>query len=422
MIKFLIKGLLRDRHRSLFPIITVTLGSMLSVLMTCWITGVFDDMINYNAKYVTGHVRIMTQAYAEEQEQVPNDLAIRNANQYIEKLKEEYPRMEWVKRIKFGGLLDIPDENGETKEQGPTTGLAVDLLSDNNKEVERLNIKESIVKGRLPQKSGEILISDQFAEKLKVEIGDPATIISSTMYQSMAIANFEIVGTIKFGVRVMDKGSVILDINDAQFFLDMVGACGEIFGYFPGSKYNDEEAQKIAAKFNKTFTNPDDEFSPKMVRLKEYHGLKEYLAYGDAMAGIIIFIFISVMTLVLWNAGLLGGIRRYGEIGVRLAIGETKTHIYRSMIYESVVIGTIGSIIGSAIGLSISYLLSKGIDMSAFMQESTMMIPTEMRTKITAQSYYMGIIPGVGGTVLGTILSGIGIFKRKTAQLFKELE
>ena len=41
------------------------------------------------------------------------------------------------------------------------------------------------------------------------------------------------------------------------------------------------------------------------------------------------------MSIVLWNAGLIGSLRRYGEIGVRLAFGEDKGRLYRAMIVES---------------------------------------------------------------------------------------
>jgi putative ABC transport system permease protein len=63
-----------------------------------------------------------------------------------------------------------------------------------------------------------------------------------------------------------------------------------------------------------------------------------------------------------------------------------------------------------------------GFDVSQFAQKSTMMIPNVYRAHITSTAYYIGFIPGLFSTVLGTALSGIGIYRRKTAQLFKELE
>jgi len=422
MIKFLLKGVFRDHHRSFFPAITVSIGVALTVLMHCYLTGVFGDMIDINAKFQTGHVKVMTLGYADNINQMPNDYAMVGVDEILSDLHDQYPTMTFIQRIKFGGLLDVPDENGETKIQGPTMGTAVDLLSENSTELDRLNITKSVIRGELPKKPGEILISDDFAKKLEVEPGQVVTLLSSTMYGSMAIRNFVISGTIRFGVSAMDKSAIMMDITDAQSALNMENATGEILGYFSDNFYDNLRAETMAQDFNTEFSDPNDEFSLTMSELKEQSGLSEYLDYADKMLGILIFVFIFAMSLVLWNSGLLGALRRYGEIGVRLAIGEHKGHIYRSMIAESIGIGIIGSILGTIIGLGFSYWLTKGIDISAFTQSSSMMMPSVYRAVITKNAYYIGFIPGLFATVIGTMLAGIGIYRRQTASLFKELE
>jgi putative ABC transport system permease protein len=411
MIKFLLKGVFRDHHRSFFPAITVSIGVALTVLMNCYLTGVFGDMIDINAKF-----------HADNINQLPNDYAMVGVDEILNNLHNRYPEMIFINRIKFGGLLDVADENGETKIQGPTMGTAVDLFSENSTELDRLNIRKSVIRGELPQKPGEILISDDFARKLKIEPGQEVTLLSSTMYGSMAIRNFTISGTIRFGVSAMDRAAIIIDITDAQSALNMENATGEILGYFPDNVYDDPKAEKMAQEFNTLFSNPDDDFSLMMSELKTQSGLADYLEYAKSFLGILIFVFIFAMSLVLWNSGLLGALRRYGEIGVRLAIGEHKGHIYRSMIVESIGVGVIGSILGTIIGLGFSYWLTKGIDISAFTQTSSMMMPTVYRAVITNNAYYIGFIPGLIATVIGTMLAGIGIYRRQTASLFKELE
>lgn len=422
MIKFLLKGVFRDHHRSFFPVLTVSIGVALTVLMNCYLTGVFGNMIDFNAKFQTGHVKVMTRGYADNIDQLPNDYAMVGVDEILNDLHNRYPEMIFINRIKFGGLLDIADENGETKIQGPAVGTAVDLLSENSTEIDRLNIKKSIIRGELPQKPGEILISDDFARKLKIEPGQEVTLLSSTMYGSMVIRNFIISGTVHFGATAMDRSAIIMDITDAQSALNMENATGEILGYFPDNVYDDLRAETMAQDFNMEFSDPNDEFSLTMSELKEQSGLAEYLDYADQMLGILIFVFIFAMSLVLWNSRLLSGLRRYGEIGVRLAIGEHKGHIYRSMIVESIGIGIIGSILGTIIGLGFSYWLTKGIDISAFTQTSSIMMPTVYRAVITSNAYYIGFIPGLLATVIGTMLAGIGIYRRQTASLFKELE
>lgn len=423
MIKFLIKGLIRDRNRSMFPILTVTVGVSLTVLIHCWVTGIFSDMIDVNARFSTGHVKIMSQSYLENIDQSPNDLALMNAEDIIAEAESIFSDMNFTTRIRFGGLLDAPDENGETRSQGTVMGLGIDLFSTNSGEIDRMNIQTSLVAGEIPNESGEILISKEFADNLEVKLGDPVTLISSTMYGSMAMQNFTVVGMVEFGMSAMDRGAIIIDLADAQYALDMVDAASEIVGYFDDGIYEDEQAQLVVKDYNARFLDVTDEFSPIMQSLRQQNQLDAMLSYSEAMIGIIVFIFVLAMSIVLWNAGLLGGIRRYGEYGLRLAIGENKGHVFRSMISESVAIGIAGSFIGSIIGLGFAlYLQVYGFDVSQFTQKTTMMIPNVYRAHITPVAYYIGFVPGLFSTVLGTALSGIGIYRRKTADLFKELE
>jgi putative ABC transport system permease protein len=126
---------------------------------------------------------------------------------------------------------------------------------------------------------------------------------------------------------------------------------------------------------------------------------------------------------VLWNAGLIGSLRRYGEIGVRLAFGEGQTHLYRAMIAESLVIGLAGSIVGTALAMGPAYWLqSQGFDISALMPNSSLMVNGVIRARISVVSLVIGFVPGLLATGIGTAISGIGIYRRQTATLMKELE
>ena len=138
---------------------------------------------------------------------------------------------------------------------------------------------------------------------------------------------------------------------------------------------------------------------------------------------IIISVFMAIVIVVLWNLGLMNGLRRYGEIGIRLALGESKGHVYRSMIMEAAMIGVIGTIIGSVIGIALVYYLQEvGLDYSAAMENINYPMSSIMKGQVTPDLFYIGFIPGVFATVLGTMLAGRGIYKREMAQLFKELE
>ncbi len=423
MLQFIFKGIIRDKSRSLLPIIVISLGVFLTVFMSGWMKGVFSDMIDLNAKFTTGHVRVMTRAYAENKNQMPNDLALMDIETLMTNLKHDYPNIEWVKRIQFGGLLDVPDENGETRAQGQAVGKAIDFLSAGSKEAERMNVIKSVVKGHIPQQPGEALISDDFAERFNVNPGDDVTVFGSTMNGSMMFYTFRVSGTIRFGMAALDRGAILVDISDAQLALDMNNAASEILGYFNSGGYDDLKADTVKATFNAKYSSVDDEFSPEMFKLKDEPFLNEMLTRADSMSAIMVAIFIIAMSIVLWNTGLLGGLRRYSEYGVRLALGEEKGHIYKTIIYEAVMIGFIGSVIGTILGLLICYYLQEnGIDFSALMKNIDMMLPPVYRAVVTPQLFYIGFIPGLVAMTLGNALAGYAIYKRKTATLFNELE
>lgn len=423
MIKFLIKGILRDKSRSLLPVIVVALGVFLTVFMSGYMRGVFNDITELNAKFSSGHVKILSHAYAENEDQVPNDLALLDVKKLIGQLQTDYPEMEWVERIRTGGLLDVPDSLGETRGQGQAVGTAVDLFSPGTKEVERMNIVKSLVKGSVPVKPGEALISDDFARRFGVTPGDKITLFGSTMNGSMMFKTFMVSGTLRFGNSVLDRGAIFMDITDAQLALDMDDAASEVLGYFKNGVYDDLKARQVESSFNSRFSKVDDEFSPVMSRLVEQKGLGDYLKLADSAGSIMVFIFVIAMSIVLWNTGLLGGLRRYSEFGIRLALGEEKRHIYMTTIYEAVLIGLIGSFIGTGLGLGASYYLQKyGIDMSGIVGNVGMMIPSVYRAEVTPALFYIGFFPGLIATVLGSALAGFAIYKRRTSQLFHELE
>jgi putative ABC transport system permease protein len=207
--------------------------------------------------------------------------------------------------------------------------------------------------------------------------------------------------------------------------LDMENADGEILGFFPQGYYGDDLAETVIQRFNELFPPGGDEYAPVIESLRGQESMGLYIDLASSMGFIITLVFMIAMSIVLWNAGLLGGLRRYGEIGVRLAIGEEKRHVYNSMLIEAVMIGIAGTIIGTAFGLFFAWLLQEyGLDISEFNKNSstTVMIPNVIHARITTMDYYIGFIPGVISTLIGTMLAGIGIYKRKTAQLFKELE
>ena len=284
-----------------------------------------------------------------------------------------------------------------------------------------------MVKGRLPQNFEEALISQKLAHKLNVSIGDTATYIGTTMHNAFTTYNFPIVGIFDLRKGQVDNQMMLVDFAGARKALDMENAASEIFGFTHSLYYDDNEAVALRTNYNEVYSDTSDIFSPIMMALRDSSNqMGSMVDLVDAFLAIIGGVFLVIVMVVLWNMGLMSGLRRYGEIGLRLAVGESKGDVYRSMIIEAIVIGLTGTIIGTGIGLGLTYYVQEnGIDYSevvSTMSTTSMVMPNVFYAQGTPDLFYIGFIPGVIATVLGTMLAGLAIYKREMSQLFKELE
>ena len=427
MMYFLTKGLLRDRSRSLFPVIIITITVAIVIFAIGFMKGSMNSVFQSTAVIISGHEKVVTRAYKEESQMLPNDLALLNVDQIIRNLDKEYPDHFWSPRITFGGLLDMPDKNGETRDQGPVYVLGIDLLKTGSRIIEIWELDKNLVNGRLPKTLNEALIGQKLADKLNITVGDTATYIGTTMHNAFTTYNFTIVGTFDLQKGQADSQMMLVDISGARKALDMENAASEILGFTHSLFYDDDKAVSLRSNYNENYSDSSDIFSPVMMALRDSsQQMGDMVEFVDAFLMIIGTIFLIIVMVVLWNMGLMNGLRRYGEIGLRLAMGESKGVVYRSMIVEAVIIGLTGTMIGTGLGLSIVYYVQEnGIDYSevvATMSTASMVMPNVFYAKITPDLYYIGFIPGLIATVLGTMLAGIAIYKREMAQLFKELE
>ena len=426
MINFLFKGLIRDRSRSFFPLLIITIIVAIIIFFSGFLNGIYNSLFFNTAMVNSGHVKVVTHAYHLEHQLLPNDLALLESKNIIDDLEKNYDDYIWTPRITFAGLLDVPDENGETLNQSPVFALGVDFLSDNSSQIDIWDINKKIVQGKLFSDKNQALLSSKLAERLNVTTNDIITFIGSTMDGAFSTYNFMVSGIFDLNIGPIDKDMMIVDITGAEFALDMDNAASEILGYKKDLFFNDKQTVFLRDQYNMRFSDTDDIYRPFMLALRDSNQMSTIVDFSNVIMFIIMALFLVVVTLVLWNMGIMNGLRRYGEIGMRLAIGETKRHVYKSMILESLMIGFLGSFFGTIIGLAItSYLENVGLDYSKAidsLNSANFAMPNVFYPQVTSELFYIGFFPGILATVFGTMLAGHAIYKREMAQLFKELE
>ncbi len=431
MIRWLIMGIVRDRTRFLFPWLVTTVGVMLMITLLGFIEGIFMSMVDMTAKLDTGHLRLVNKPFYEEEHLNPLDRALASEKETKTWLTQNSdPEIQWTSRIRWAALMDVPNERGETRSQTPVTGMGLDLLSESGSEIKRLGLESSLIKGRLPRRSHEMLAGYLLAESLGLEIDGKVTLLGQSFDGGFAADNYQVVGFVKFGVAAMDKKMALIDIEDAQTTFYMEDMVTDWLGFLPSriSIFDyDKIRNDLQAKLTKWRQAPpgdwvEDDF-PILLSVLDQRNMGQISQTFLMVRKVLVAIFTFIMSLVLWNAGLLNGIHRYGEIGLRLALGETHGQLLRSLMIESLAIATLGCLAGSLLGGGFVYYLQEvGVNMGDAFVQTGMMFSDVMRGRLSLVGFLYGIVPGLAASVLGTLAAGVAIYQRSTAELFRELE
>ena len=145
MTRWMLKGIFRDKARFLFPFLVVSVGVALVITLMGFMEGVFMGMVDMTANLDTGHLRFVNKPFYDEEHLFPIDRALAGQKATHKWLVDNsHPQIVWTPRIRWGAMMDIPDENGETKTQTPVIGMAIDLFSPGSPEPDRLHLANSM--------------------------------------------------------------------------------------------------------------------------------------------------------------------------------------------------------------------------------------------------------------------------------------
>ena len=431
MIRWILKGIMRDKTRSLFPFIVVTVGVTLLIFLLGFMEGVFGGMLEITAKLDTGQLRFVNKPFYDEEHLVPPDRSLAAQNKTLQWLQENGdPRIEWSPRIRWGAIMDVPDEKGETRSQTPVIGMAIQMLDKNSPERKRLGLEQSLVAGAIPSRSMEILVGYKLAEALELKLGDTVTLLGQTFDGGMATDNYKVVGLMRFGITAMVKKMALIDLADAQRTFYMEDMVTDILGYLPRSvsyKKFDRLKEDLIKNLSALKQNPPREWAsddePIVLSVLDQRNLRELAVKFELVKKVVVGVFTFIMVLVLWNAGLLNGVHRYGEMGLLLALGETHGKLMILMAMEALMIGVMGSAAGCLIGGGIVYYLQEvGISMGSMFEQTGIMLNDVMRAQFSYKAFVFAVIPGIAASVVGNLIANLAIYQRSEANLFRELE
>ena len=88
MIRWLLKGIWRDKTRSLFPFLVISVGVTLLIYLLGFMEGTFAGMIDMSAHLDTGHLRFVNKPFYDEEHLNPLDRALAGQKETLQWLQK----------------------------------------------------------------------------------------------------------------------------------------------------------------------------------------------------------------------------------------------------------------------------------------------------------------------------------------------
>jgi putative ABC transport system permease protein len=193
-----------------------------------------------------------------------------------------------------------------------------------------------LVSGRLPQDANEkaVVLGTAAAEMLKKKVGDPLQVETEEL---------AVVGIVDGGA-VVENGSVILALPVLQ---KIMGTEDKINGIDirvnPGM--SETEVRALCEKINALIPEARAKPANENIRNSQGYRIINAMSWGTSLLAVLVGV-LGVM-----NTMLMTVFERKQEIAILLAIGWRRSRIVRMILCESALLGLLGGIIGSGLGV-----------------------------------------------------------------------
>jgi len=199
-----------------------------------------------------------------------------------------------------------------------------------------------------------MLIGKELAANLSVLEGDLVSLVSpfgklGPFGQTAKVRKYEVIGIFDYGMIEYDSSISYIDLEDAMDFFDMEG---QVSGVEVKVKdiYN---AKKMGNELTSILGFPYYTRNWEEVNKRLFKALRLERIAIAIILGLIILVaaldIVSTLTMVVMEKG--------KDIAILRAMGATKSGILKIFVTEGMIIGTVGTLLGTAAGYGICYLL-----------------------------------------------------------------
>lgn len=361
--------------RSLIVMIAVTIGMIGGIFSSAVFKGMSDQRVEEAIKYETSHIQIHHPRFMENQEltyTVPGSQELAGELQELEKVQAVSSRMEVPVMIKSSASGTGVQLLGIHPEQEKQVTAIREAVYDSAKvaanhgmtDPERIQrfLRDSV--GHYftqKSRSQQIVIGEELAEQLKVDVKDKVVVNLQTTEGSLSGGVFRVAGIYRITNSTFEN-TVAFVKKDALASLTGLpaDAAHELAIRLSDSRQVGPLVKQLTHNYPELDVKSWKDIQPELGMITQWL---------DVMLYFIMVIILLALGFGIVNTMLMVVMERIKELGMLMAIGMNRARVFGMIMLETIFLSITGGVIGMGIAaLLIRYFGSQGIHLDAFTQ------------------------------------------------------
>ena len=339
------------------------------------------------ALLLMGHVQVHAKGF-EKNRSLANHIS--NPGPITDQLGIEQMVAGWTRRIRVSGLASSASANA---------GVRVYAVEP-EREKSLSHMVRFIHQGRWLTEEDDhaVLVGKVMAERLNVGLGNKVVLMAALTNGDIASEVFRVRGIIQSGVMDIDKYAAIIPLSTGQRWLDLEEAVTDVVVF--ANDFN--SVQPLVTTLQQKYSDRGLE----VLSWSEIDPMAEqWSQFAHVAAWIIFSIVIFVVMAEVLNTMLMSMHERTRELGMMSALGVTHRQIFAMILWESLILVVIGSLLGFVLGAWVSaYFGEHGIDLSRYAVAFSF---SYMESVVHPELSMNSVMDILGAAVIGALLAGI---------------
>ena len=400
LLKLAWRNIWRNKRRTFITLAMIQFAVVLATFMSAFRYGILDAQVENVVGGYQGYGAINDTSFVDEpniENTVPFNDSIKNYLNDKAVIKSYSPRILGV------GMMTCGDKFKITK----ITGVDPDL------EDSLTHLSNFIVRGRLMENPGEVVLGGRLSKRLKADLDSLVFVTGMGYHGNTANMLLKVVGIINLSNVEEDKRLAFITLDEARQGFALYDGVNQIVLAFN----NNSNASRIVNELKDDFEMPTQIYS--WDELNE--SLYMLVQVNDAGNVIISSILYFVISFGLFGTILMMLAERKREFGMLIAIGMKKSKLAYVVYLENILMGVIGTAIGFVIAIPLVYYFHETpIDLTGQMADDIEKYGFEP-TVSTSMSLLIFLGQAIAVLSITLIFSLYSIFKIRSMNAIKAM-